>query len=139
MPEANNDSAIAFELMAENGAAEVERLRAENARLTALLNTPETEDFDSAVPLEAAHQIERWSASHDAGKTPPDWFWLIGYLAGKALAAAISGNTEKAKHHCISSAAALRNWHAHIRTGESGMRPGISGEKQIQIDGGERQ
>lgn len=94
-----------------------------------LLNTPETEDFDKAVPLEAAHQVLRWSASHDAGKNPQDWFWLIGYLAGKALAAALSGDLEKAKHHTISTAAALRNWHAHLRSGESAMRPGIEEPK----------
>lgn len=94
-----------------------------------MLNTPETEDFDKAVPLEAAHQVLRWSASHDAGKNPQDWFWLIGYLAGKALAAALSGDLEKAKHHTISTAAALRNWHAHLRSGESAMRPGIEEPK----------
>ena len=98
-------------------------------RLSSLLNTPETEDFDKAVPLEAAHQVLRWSADHDAGKNPEDWFWLLGYLAGKALAAAKAGNVEKAKHHTISSAAALRNWHAHLRTGATAMRPGIKEPK----------
>jgi hypothetical protein len=101
----------------------------ELAEMRTLLNTPEIEDFDKAVPLEAAHQIQRWSAAHDAGKNPSDWFWLVGYLAGKALTAAIAGNTEKAKHHCISTAAALRNWHAHIRSGVSAMRPGIEEPK----------
>lgn len=94
--------------------------------LHALLNTPETEDFDRAVPLEAAHQVHRWGSEHDAGKQPEDWFWLLGYLAGKALASAKAGNMEKAKHHCISSAAALRNWHAHLRSGKSVMRPGTA-------------
>jgi hypothetical protein len=94
-------------------------------RLELLLNTPETEHFDAAIPLEAAHQVQRWGSEHDAGKNPEDWFWLIGYLAGKALAAHRSGSTDKAKHHCISAAAALRNWHAAIRTGASTMRPGI--------------
>ena len=103
----------------------------EYERLKALLNTPEIEDFDKAVPLEAVHQIEQWGAAHDAGKNPEDWFWLVGYLAGKALAAQKAGDTEKAKHHCISTAAALRNWHAHIRSGQSFMRPGIAeGERK---------
>jgi hypothetical protein len=102
--------------------AELER---ENVRLLALLNTPEIEDFDKAVPLESAHQQERWGTQHDAGKNPEDWFWLVGYLAGKALHAQKTGDRDKAKHHCISTAAALRNWHAHIRSGESAMRPGI--------------
>lgn len=95
-------------------------------RVMALLDSPETEDFDKALPLEAAHQVRRWGAEHDAGKNPEDWFWLIGYLAGKALAAHRIGDVEKAKHHCISAAAALRNWHAHIRSGASLMRPGIA-------------
>src|SRR5271154_7571556 len=34
-------------------------------RLKALLDTPEIEDFDKAVPLEAAHQIKRWGTQHD--------------------------------------------------------------------------
>lgn len=59
-------------------------------KLREALNTPEVEDFDAAIPLEAAHQVQRWSAEHDAGKTPEDWFWLIGYLAGKALHSAKS-------------------------------------------------
>lgn len=102
--------------------------------LLKLLNTPEVEDFDKAIPLEAAHQIARWGAAHDAGKNPEDWFWLVGYLAGKALASQRSGDVEKAKHHCISTAAALRNWHAHIRSGESAMRPGISVEKASVVE-----
>lgn len=95
------------------------------SELEALINTPQTADWLEAVKLEAAHQIERWGSDHDAGKQPQDWFWLIGYLAGKALASAISGDVEKAKHHTISSGAALLNWHRAI-TGESTkMRPGI--------------
>lgn len=105
--------------------ARIEKAEAEVDRLNAILNTPEIENFDLAVPLEAEHQIQRWTAAHDAGKNPEDWFWLVGYLAGKALSAMKAGNTEKAKHHCISTAAALRNWHAHIRSGTTKMRPGI--------------
>lgn len=99
-------------------------------QLLNLLNTPEIDHFDMAVPLESAHQIMRWGEQHDAGKSPEDWFWLIGYLAGKALAAYKAGDMKKACHHCISVAAATRNWHAAIRSGESFMRPGISGDKQ---------
>lgn len=103
------------------------------AALTTLLDTPETENFDLAVPLEAAHQVRRWGADHDAGKAPEDWFWLLGYLGGKALASQRGGDSDKAKHHCISSAAVLRNWHAHIRAGESRMRPGVSAEKNAAL------
>lgn len=44
------------------------------AELKAERDTPETEDFFKGVPLEAAHQRERWGAEHDSGKTPADWF-----------------------------------------------------------------
>lgn len=105
--------------------SELEQVKRENARLDALINSPETEDWISGAALEAAHQIERWGADHDAGKTAWDWFWLIGYLSQKAAAAQVAGDTSKAKHHTISTAAALLNWHRHL-TGESTvMRPGI--------------
>lgn len=90
-----------------------------------IINTPETADFMAGVPLEAAHQRERWGAEHDAGKTPFDWFWLIGYLSQKAADAAVRGDTEKAMHHTISTAAALANWHAALTGANTAMRPGI--------------
>jgi hypothetical protein len=100
-------------------------LLAEVRRVRALLNTPEVRDFGRAVVLEALHQRERWGTSSDAGKTAADWFWLIGYLAGKALHAAIAGNVDKALHHTISTAAACANWHAAITGASTAMRPGI--------------
>lgn len=91
-----------------------------------IINTPETADFMAGVPLEAAHQRERWGVSHDGGKTPFDWFWLIGYLAQKAADAATRGDSEKAKHHTISTGAALANWHAALTGADNRMRPGIA-------------
>lgn len=96
----------------------------ENNRLKELLNTPELENFSKGVVLEAAHQRERWGSEHDADKQPADWFWLLGYLGGKALKAHTDGNTEKALHHCISSAAALANWHAAIKGEYTNTRTG---------------
>lgn len=96
---------------------EVERLRAER-------DTPEINDFVRAVQLESLHQRERWGSDHDGGKTPADWFWLVGYLASKALHAAADGRTDKAKHHVITTAAALCNWHAAL-LGKTNMHPGI--------------
>ena len=90
-----------------------------------LINTPELKNFSDGVTLEALHQRERWGNSHDVGKTPADWFWLVGYLAGKALHAQTSGNKEKALHHTISTAAALANWHASISGDHTAMRPDI--------------
>lgn len=114
-------------------AKQISALTQQNERFRARLNTPEIEEFDKAIPLESAHQVQRWGAEHDAGKSPANWFWLVGYLAGKALASHIAGNTDKAKHHCISTTAVLRNWHAHIRSGESLMRPGISEEARAAL------
>ena len=92
---------------------------------------PITEDFVAGAINEAAYQREKWGAVGDAGKAPQDWFWLIGYLSGKALAAHIAGNTEKALHHTISSAAALANWHRAI-LGLGDMRPGHAPSAAIE-------
>jgi len=89
------------------------------------VSTPETAEFMAGVPLEAAHQRDRWPTDHDAGKSPFDWFWLIGYLAQKAAASAVAGDIEKAKHHTISTAGALANWHAALTGADNQMRPGI--------------
>jgi hypothetical protein len=90
------------------------RWQAEAARLDALVNSPETADFIDGVRREAAHQRERWGAPHDREKSAEHWYWLVGYLAGKALRAAIEGKVDKALHHTISSAAALSHWHRAI-------------------------
>lgn len=91
-------------------ASRIAELEAEVARLSGLINNPVTNDWIEGVRIEAAHQRERWPAEHDAGKSASDWFWLVGYLAGKALNAAIAGNVDKVKHHTISAGAALLNW-----------------------------
>ena len=102
-------------------------------KLDARINNPITDNFIDGVRHEAAHQVERWGAAHDRGKTAFDWFWLIGYLAQKAATAAVAyegaiehaitpadrdaagADLEKALHHTISTAAALLNWHAQLR------------------------
>lgn len=109
---------------------EEQELRDRIAALEAELNRPETADFMRGVPLEAAHQRQRWGAAHDAGKAPLDWFWLIGYLAQKAATAAIAGDLEKAKHHTISTAAAMANWHLQLSGADTSMRPGIAEPEQ---------
>ena len=109
----------------ETQAREIERLRAER-------DTPHVSDFLEAVKLEAAHQRERWGSDHDAGKTPFDWFWLIGYLAQKAADAATRGDAFKALHHTISTAAALANWHSAMAQVDNTMRPGIVPDDEAQ-------
>ena len=99
---------------------------AEAARLKALINAPELENFLRAVHIEAVHQVERWGTAHDRAKRPADWFWLVGYLGGKALHSAVRGNRDKALHHCVSTAAALYNWHCSIKGVDVRMCPGRS-------------
>ena len=103
-------------------------------RLDNLINSPQVESFLSSVRFEAAHQVERWGEEHDRGKSPQDWFWLIGYLAGKALHNAIemerggdfvnAATRSTALHHTISTAAVLLNWHAHLIGDRPGVAPG---------------
>ncbi len=108
----------------------------ERARLrTEIINAPETADFMAAVPLEAAHQRERWGSDHDTGKAAEDWVFLVGWLLGKASQALKSGDCEKARHHTISSAAALANWHAAITGADNQMRPGIDPAEHQPIGG----
>lgn len=109
-----------------SAAEERDAAKGEVGRLTGLLNNPETADFVQGVMREAPHQRQRWGSSHDAGKAPLDWFWLIGFLAQKAAASAMAGDAEKAQHHTISTAAALANWHAAISGADTTMRPGIN-------------
>lgn len=126
-------------------------LEKEIERLKLLLNSPEIDNFLRGVHLEAVHQVERWGTADDRAKRPEDWFWLVGYLAGKALhaqkqsidadardlkqftrgATAGAPHLEKALHHCISTAAALYNWHCAIKGVDVRMAPGSSDVAKI--------
>lgn len=106
-------------------------LQAEVERLNAIINTPQSDDFLRAVSIEAEHQRQRWGSEHDSGKAPADWFWLVGYLAGKALHAHADGDVEKAEHHIITTSAACANWHRAM-FGKTEMRPGIDGEAALR-------
>ena len=107
---------------------------AERDHLSQLINTPEIERFLTAVHIEAVHQVARWGTAHDRAKRDSDWFWLIGYLAGKALHAAVAGDRDKALHHCISTAAALYNWHCAIKGVDVRMCPGKSDLEAVLED-----
>jgi len=98
-------------------------LQKENKRLDTLINNPQTNNFIEAVRIEAAHQRERWPSEHDEGKTNEDWFWLIGYLAGKAIRP--DQTLEKCLHHIITTAAVCLNWHMHSTGEDTKMRPGV--------------
>ena len=79
--------------------------------LRELLNRPEIDTFIEGVQLEAAHQLKRWGPDQDRKKDPEEWYWVVGYLAGKALRAQRDGDDGKFMHHLISTAAVLANWH----------------------------
>jgi hypothetical protein len=113
-------------------AHDLETMRSEVARLQLLINTPELEDFLQGVKVEQAHQVERWGDAHDRSKSAENWYWLVGYLAGKALRSSTSGDREKALHHTISSAAALFQWHKAIARDTSGA--GIGNDQDLQPD-----
>ncbi|MDQ7982245.1 hypothetical protein QYH69_34030 [Paraburkholderia sp. SARCC-3016] len=105
---------------------ERDEARAEVERLSAIINTPQANDFLRAVSIEAEHQKQRWGSEHDAGKTNADWNALIGYLLAKALTAMAIGNREKSEHHVITAAAVLKNWHATVTGQNNEMRPGYA-------------
>jgi len=95
------------------------------------INVPEIHDFANGVVTEAMHQRARWGTDHDAGKTDADWFWLIGYLAGKALhnpagTGELQGEDLRL-HRIVATAAACANWHAARSGTYTRMRPGIEG------------
>ena len=109
--------------------------KAKYNELHALVNNPHTDEFLQSVNLEAAHQQLRWGCTHSSGKENSDWFWLIGYLAGKAIQPSVT--QDKRLHHVITTAAACLNWHAHLtgqRASEVTMRPGLGEDKQSEID-----
>lgn len=87
----------------------------ELARVNALLDTPEQDNFLKAVDDEIKYQRIRWDKA-DAEKTDSDWFWLVGYLVSKAM----HDVRGKRLHHLTAAAAVLANWHAAgIKRGEN--------------------
>jgi hypothetical protein len=103
-------------------------------RLAALIARPYVGAWLDEILIEAAHQRDRWGADQDHGKAPADWFWLVGYLAGKALAAHVAGDVAKAHHHTVSTAAVLAHWAAAISGAENVMRPGVGADKIAGVD-----
>ena len=99
--------------------AEVQRLGAETKRLKELLGTPEIVDFASAVIKEAAYQREHWGKAHDEAKSDDEWFWTLGWLAGKAVTDPHKPEDERTSkerklHRIITTAALACNWHASV-------------------------
>lgn len=96
--------------------SEVERLRADNRRLRGILDQPDPAEFMYATEVEMRYQQAHWGEEHDSGKVDADWFWLIGYLAGKALHRGEDDGRDKLLHRITTVSAAAGNWHRHVRT-----------------------
>jgi hypothetical protein len=78
-------------------------------------------DFLEAVKIEAQHQRERWKET-DPIKDDADWYWLIGWLGGKALTDPHDADDkrtakERKLHRIITAAAAAYNWHSSVKGG----------------------
>lgn len=95
-------------------------LEEENAQLKAkvkaledLLHSMPIMNFLEAVQIEAGYQKIIWP-EQDKTKSAWDWFWALGYLSGKALAAEKANDKVKYLHHLVTSAALLANWHEAV-------------------------
>ena len=71
-------------------------------------SAPVTSDFWQDCLDESRFQDERWPERHDAQKTDADWFWLVGFLAGKVMRPGAS--VEKKRHRLRALAAVLEHW-----------------------------
>ena len=99
------------------------RLRAEVDRLKSVLGTPEVEDFLKAVEREAAYQREHWGKGHDEVKSHANWYWLLGWLGGKAVMDPHEPGDERTPrerrlHRIVTVAAVAFHWHDATRKGE---------------------
>lgn len=83
--------------------------------MSALDDVPITHDFLAGLHAEKDHQVRRWGRSHDSNKSPTDWFWVLGWIAGKAVAAHLAGDRVKAQHRVIAAAAILSHWHDALK------------------------
>lgn len=95
--------------------------RMEHNLLKEMLSRPQVDEFLDGVVSEAAHQRQRWGDAHDRDKSAESWYWLVGYLSGKAVRSAIEGDRDKARHHTISSAAVLFQWWKAIHASANGV------------------
>lgn len=84
----------------------------EVARLRAVIETPENDDFIVGVSIEAEYQCRKHGVDNGlAARNWTQWLWVAGYLLNKAVAACQRDDTEKGKHHLVTTAALLKNWH----------------------------
>lgn len=83
--------------------------------LEAILNSPITSDFMKALEREIAHQQTRWAAT-DPSKDETQWFWTLGWLAGKATRTPAE-DLDKKLHRIVATAALAANWFRAVKEG----------------------
>jgi hypothetical protein len=92
--------------------AELKEAHAEIERLTGIIHTPENDEFLTGTAREAEFQRQHHGVDNSEEAFDwPQWYWVAGYLLGKAWHALKQHNTVKAKHHLVTTAALLYNWH----------------------------
>ncbi|WP_186042804.1 hypothetical protein [Burkholderia gladioli] len=94
--------------------------QAEVERLLAISHTPHNDEFYQGVSIEEEYQRQLHGVDDTDARFDWDQYsWVARYLLNKALMACISGegNGEKAKHHLVTTAALLKNWH-NVLTGK---------------------
>ena len=87
------------------------------------ISTPEVENFLRAVKKEAAYQKGKWKVT-DPMKSSADWYWLLGYLGGKALMDPHEEQDPRSKrerrmHRIITVAAAAYHWFQAVKKREA--------------------
>ena len=99
------------------------RLVDEVDRLTAIIDSPDPEDFVAATATEAKYQRAKWSEDerptaygmHDDA----DYVFLIAHLTGGAAKTPDgdpgSAQRQKKLHRITAAAAALANWHEEVK------------------------
>lgn len=90
--------------------------------IRAMIYNPEVESFLTGVLIEVEHQKDRWKDS-DPMKSDADWYWLIGWLGGKAVMDPHPPEDprtpkERRLHRIIAVAAAACNWHEAVKRGQ---------------------
>ena len=120
----------------------LEKMVKEMERMQSLFASRVFWNFVDGLEREAAEEMGRSRSAPDQEWQKEDWFWLIGWVVGKALQAHIRGDCEKALHHTVSSAAVLINWQAAFiargegtkaecsdAAGATEQRPGVGPEE----------
>lgn len=69
---------------------------------------PVTDDFWADAAEESRYQSEHWGEDHDNAKSDDEWFWTLGFLAGKVLRP--DADVFKKRHRLRAAAALLHQW-----------------------------